>query len=129
MAERMTAGTSLHTKFEVHGAPHVLAPETENNLLRVGMEALTNAVRHSGAGEICIMLTYETGQTRLSVRDNGKGIEGFEGSSGDGFGLIGMRERMDQIGGAITISNHPQGGTEVVALAPASCPARGQSNR
>jgi ligand-binding sensor domain-containing protein len=114
-ARRLTAETSVQAQVQVSGIFRPLPQLVESNLLRIGQEAINNAVRHAGADRILIDLKFDHRRVQLSVRDNGRGFDvGANGSSSNGhFGLIGMRERSEQIGGALFIHSAPDAGTEV----------------
>lgn len=118
--EQMTGGTPIQSELHVHGRPRSLPSEVEKNVLRIGLEALTNAIKHAGASVIRIDLSFEPEQIRLSMQDNGKGFDPHAAVSGRGFGLTGMRERAQRLGGCVTISSQPGKGAEVVLVAPAS---------
>jgi signal transduction histidine kinase len=105
--------TQLETRLE--GQPYALPEQCETNLLRIAQEAVTNAVRHSGAERIRIRLAYRTGSVVLEVGDSGRGMSGAEPS---GFGVDGMRERARQIGGEIRILSDPGRGTRIVVTVP-----------
>ena len=86
----------------------------EHHLLRIGLEALTNAVKHAEATEVVIELRYEPEAVELVVRDNGRGLESLETVlPGEHFGLRGIRERVDKIGGSLRLSSRPGEGAEV----------------
>jgi signal transduction histidine kinase len=111
------------------GTPRKLPALTEHNLLRIGQEALANALKHSQAKRIVIGVTYDAKQVQLSIRDDGAGFELHTAGSprGGHFGLLDMRERAEKIGGSFCISSKPGGGTEVlvtVATAPLMPPAK-----
>ena len=107
------SGVQLDTKLE--GQPYALPEQCEANLLRIAQEALTNAVRHSGAARVSVRLAYQTGSVVLEVGDSGRGITGIEPS---GFGVDGMRERARQIGGEIQILSDPGRGTRIIVTVP-----------
>jgi ligand-binding sensor domain-containing protein/two-component sensor histidine kinase len=119
-ARHLTAETGVQTRLQVHGAFRELDHNIESNLLRIGQEAITNAVKHARARQIDISLEFATDIVRLSVRDNGNGFDPQERpSTPDGhFGLVGMRERAEQIGGTLTVSSSPDSGTEISAEVP-----------
>jgi signal transduction histidine kinase len=117
MIQNTTAGTSLHPDFQLNGDPRELAPGVEENLLQIGREALTNALKHAHATEFKTRLSFEPTGVRLELRDNGGGFAANCPNRG-GFGLIGMRERAEQIGGTLTITSEPGAGTGIVAVAP-----------
>lgn len=111
------SGGQLETRLEtqLEGQPYALPEQCEANLLRIAQEALTNAVRHSGAERIRILLAYRTGSVVLEVGDSGRGMSGVELS---GFGVDGMRERAREIGGEIKILSDPGRGTRIVVTVP-----------
>ncbi|HEY9626139.1 MAG TPA: PAS domain S-box protein [Coleofasciculaceae cyanobacterium] len=104
--------TTLH--YEIEGAVYSLPTEVESNLLRMGQEALTNAIRHANADEIRVQLVYDRDQFCLRVRDNGQGFGVGSISASEGFGLLGMSERAERIGAQLTIRSQPGQGTEII---------------
>jgi len=84
-------------------------------LFRVCQESLTNVLRHSGATEASVSLVEDNGKVTLTVADDGRGMDESRLASGDRLGIIGMRERMDAIGGKLQIRSKPGEGTTVVA--------------
>ncbi len=113
--QNATAGTSLHASFQLEGEPCELAPSVEENLLRIGQEALTNALKHAHAGEFRARLSFDSGAVCLELRDNGDGFV-VDGVQGGGFGLIGMKERAEQIEATLTICSEPGAGTRIVVV-------------
>jgi PAS domain S-box-containing protein len=118
LTRQMIFGTHMHMEFHVHGTPRSLPADTESNLLRIGLEALTNALKHAEATAIRVELSFASGQVRLSVQDNGKGFDPHRPTRADSFGLTGMRERAQSMGGQLTVASRPGQGTEVVVVAP-----------
>lgn len=112
----MTAGTALKVDFAVEGTHCELPPEWEENLLRIGQEALTNAIRHAYASEFKMRLLFSNHELRLSLKDNGCGFDPDTGH--DGFGLQGMRERVESMGGRFTIESASKSGTSVTIILP-----------
>jgi signal transduction histidine kinase len=110
-----TAGTSLRADFELDGQPCQLAPSVEENLLHIGQEALTNTLKHAHATEFRARLSFNPGGIRLELRDNGDGFLADAGNGG-GFGLIGMKERAEQIGATRTVTSEPGAGTNIIAV-------------
>lgn len=98
---------------EAIGIPYLLPSEVENNLLRIGQEALTNALKYAKATEIRLELIYHSTQCRLRIKDDGQGFTIDRSSSHDGFGLLGMAERADRIGAQLQIQSAPGQGTEI----------------
>ena len=88
----------------------------ENHLLRIGQEALTNAIKYANASQILVELMYDNAQCLLCVKDDGQGFGVGNISSLDGFGLLGMSERAEQIGAQLTIQSQPGQGTEIVVI-------------
>lgn len=114
LSSQMFSHSSTHTICEVVGKAYILPQDVENNVLRIGQEALTNAFKYARASEIRIELVYETTQFILRIKDNGQGFEIDSFSVENGFGLMGMTERADRIGAKLTIQTQPGRGTEVV---------------
>ncbi|MGQ4646226.1 AAA family ATPase [Lyngbya aestuarii] len=102
--------------YEIKGTAYPLPTEVENNLLRIGQEALTNAIKYADAGEIRVELEYQDEQCVLCIKDNGQGFGIGSISSVGGFGLLGMSERADRIGAQLTIQSQPGQGTEIVVI-------------
>ncbi|MBW4579114.1 MAG: PAS domain S-box protein [Tildeniella nuda ZEHNDER 1965/U140] len=109
----LQSSTETRLICEISGAPYALPPDTENNLLRIGQEAFTNAVKYAQANEIRIELVYKPTQCYLRVRDNGQGFEVNRTTLSQGFGLLGMSERAEHIGAQLSIDSQPGQGTEV----------------
>lgn len=97
-----------------------MAPAGAVALYRVAQEALTNAVRHSGARRIAVSCAADATGVTLSVRDDGVGMAA---GGREGVGIAGMRERIGALGGTLTISSDPRGGTLVAARLPRAAPA------
>ena len=104
----------------VEGTPKQLHPIIRDEVYRIGREALANAYRHSQANKIEIELEYSSKQLRILVRDDGIGIDADVLQSGrDGhWGLAGMRERAESIGGRLKVWSRANAGTEVELLIP-----------
>ena len=104
----------------VEGPALPLQPAIRNDVYSIGREALVNAFRHSRASNIEAELEYAANQLRVLVRDNGCGIDPDVLDSGrDGhWGLSGMRERAERIGGKLKVSSRAARGTEVELRVP-----------
>ncbi len=96
------------------GTARCLPSKVENHLLRIGQEALTNAIKHARASYILVELRYEPTQCILRVKDNGQGFAIDSVSLSDGFGILGIRERCASIGAQLIIESQPGQGTEVL---------------
>jgi ligand-binding sensor domain-containing protein/signal transduction histidine kinase len=120
MTRRLTAESGVQTQFSVGGTFRPLAPQVENNLLRVGQEAVGNAVRHAQARLITVSLDFGAREVRLEVKDDGRGFdaERDDGGRGGHFGLVGMRERAEQMGGSAAVRSAPGEGTAVTVRVP-----------
>jgi signal transduction histidine kinase/ligand-binding sensor domain-containing protein len=118
IAQRLAA--ALQTRIEVIGAPRKLNPTIERDLLRIFQEALTNSVKHAHASTVYVELKFSPHTIALTVRDDGRGFDPDSLSpAGSGhYGLIGMRERAERIGGHLTLNTRPGEGTELLVEVP-----------
>jgi PAS domain S-box-containing protein len=116
LIEKMTAGTALRAEFAAEGERRELPAEWEENLLRIGQEALTNAIRHAQATELKMHLVFDHREIRLSLRDNGRGFDPT--GRHEGFGLQGMRERVESMGGHFSIQSAKDSGTAISIVLP-----------
>jgi len=116
LIEKMTRGTTVHAKFTLRGQPRELPAEWAANILRVGQEALTNVLRHARASEFKMMLVFDSREIRLELRDNGCGFNPQR--KHEGFGLQGMRERAEGMGGRLTIQSAAGQGTAISIILP-----------
>lgn len=110
--------TPIHVRTRVVGGPRPFAVPVENDLLRIGQEALTNAVRHGKATHIDVDLHYEDETFRLRVGDDGRGFDADVPPRAGHFGLVGMRERAQAIGGTLTVRSVVGRGTEIEVIVP-----------
>ena len=115
-----TAGAGVDVKVDVSGPETVLPQEMEQHLLRIAQEAVTNVVKHAGADRVAIKLHTEARKLYLQIRDNGRGFATPDvfSSRGGHFGLIGMRERAERLGGELHLASNPGEGTEVEVTVP-----------
>ena len=101
-------------RVEVSGNARRLDPIQETVLYRVAQEALTNVARHAQVREGCVELAYEEQRVRLRVSDRGRGFDPTEPFRPPrGWGLAGMRERVESLGGTLKIDSAPGRGTTV----------------
>jgi len=111
-----------HADFRmiVEGKPVPLTPVVRNEVYRVGREALVNAFQHAGARHVELQLQYAPRELRVLVRDDGRGIDPEVVQSGtDGhWGIAGMRERTERIGGSFELRSRSAAGTEVEVTVP-----------
>ena len=115
-----TAGQPVTVSVEVSGDRTPLPQEMEQQLLRIAQEAVTNSIKHANASRIGIKLQQEARKLRLRIVDNGRGFEEQDAFAAHGghFGLIGMRERAERIGGELHLASRPGEGTEVEIRVP-----------
>ncbi|MCM2393644.1 sensor histidine kinase [Streptomyces albipurpureus] len=103
------------TETEVAGEGWQLTAEISQTIRRVAQEALTNARKHAPGARVRMLLSYDRAGVTLEVRDSGARKDSGElGSSGSGYGLLGMRERAELLGG--TLDAGPEGEGFVVRL-------------
>jgi signal transduction histidine kinase len=109
-------------RVSVEGTPQDLHPILRDDIYRIAREALQNAFRHAQASKIEVDITYGERLLRLRIRDDGKGIDPkLMGAGRDGhWGLPGMRERTQQIGGQLDMWSEVGAGTEVELRIPGS---------
>ncbi len=85
---------------------------------RIIQESLTNAVRHAAAQHIAVSIVITTERMTLRITDDGMGIGKPPSPNGSGFGLLGMRERAQALGGSFSIEGRPGAGTTISAVLP-----------
>jgi signal transduction histidine kinase/streptogramin lyase len=118
---QLTADTDLQPTITVEGQPRGVPVEVERNLLRIAHEAVTNAIRHSGASTLTVDLRFTTDAVHLRVHDDGRGFDPeayLHGPRGEHFGLLGMRERVHSVRGDLQVRSRPAAGTEIVCRLP-----------
>jgi PAS domain S-box-containing protein len=118
--EQMTRNTDMVIEVNLQGTPCPLPPFIGMNLLRIGQEALTNALKHAQAQTITIELAYESDRVFLTIRDNGRGFippDTIDNLNG-GFGLMGMYERCDRINAQLSLTSQPGQGTQILVEVP-----------
>jgi signal transduction histidine kinase/ligand-binding sensor domain-containing protein len=115
-----TAGSGVQVEVDATGPQRDLPQEVEQHLLRIAQEAVTNALKHAGATRIAIKLHMEARKLLLRIVDNGRGFDQKDvfSSLGGHFGLLGMRERAERLGGELHLASHPGEGTEVEVMVP-----------
>jgi signal transduction histidine kinase len=116
---RTEGGTEI--RILVEGHERRLSPVTGNDVLQIGRQAIANAFQHARAGKIRVLLSYGKRDLRISVQDNGCGIDDdtiTRGRPGH-HGIRGMRERAERIGANLSIQSGAGQGTEVDLSVPA----------
>jgi signal transduction histidine kinase len=109
----------LEVQLDVEGERYRLDSLAETVFFRVAQEALTNVARHAGTGEAHLQLAFSPQQVTLRVSDKGVGfIIPEETSMPPGWGLVGMRERVESVGGKLNLRSAPGKGTVVEVTIP-----------
>ena len=117
----LTDRNQLQAELKVIGDPKRFAPVVENNLLRIGQEAIANAVKHAQAKRIEVVLKFAERQFELCVSDDGRGFDpSHPPASEGGLGLVGMRERVTELNGELNVSSAPGKGSIVKLTMPLS---------
>lgn len=109
--------TGVPVALTVTGQPRPLPAGVELTAYRVVQEALTNLVKHAAGASADVTVTYEDGHLRVEVTDTG-GTPGPAAPTGNGHGLMGLRERLAVYGGTLRAGPRPLGGYRVQALIP-----------
>jgi signal transduction histidine kinase/ligand-binding sensor domain-containing protein len=120
--KELARGHAIRFTLSVIGTQRPLDPMVGDEVYRIGQEALTNAFRHSQSEKIELEITYERSRLQLRVRDDGIGIDHdvlHRGRDGH-WGLVGMRERTQKIGGQLKIWSQEAAGTEIELTIPAA---------
>jgi signal transduction histidine kinase len=118
LAAEFEADTGVPCQVTVTGAETELGTDVRLTVYRVAQEALTNIRKHARPGRVEIRLNYEPGGTRLIIEDTGRCGEGLAADEGTGYGLTGMRERAELLGGTLT-AGPTDGGFRVELQVPA----------
>jgi signal transduction histidine kinase len=121
-AERQLEPRGVTVRFELSGDERRLAPEVETALFRVVQEAVNNIARHGHAETVLIQCALRETEITIEIEDDGEGFDPAElpapGSSARGLGLMGMRERVELLGGRIEIDASPGQGVRVAVSVP-----------
>jgi signal transduction histidine kinase len=120
-----TKETGLGTEFVVTGAARDLPAGVDLSAYRIVQEALTNVIRHAGAGHATVTLAYHPDSLEVTIVDDGRAVPASYGAegvrdvvNGEGHGLVGMRERIALFGGELRTGAGPGGGYRVHAVIP-----------
>lgn len=120
VGERLTSGKTEFV-LKVSGQPRACSPKVETHALRIGHEAIMNAVRHAHARRVEMEITFDHNLLRLRISDDGQGFDPtrpIDKSSAAHFGLATMHERAVDAGGRCTINAAPGAGVQVLAEFP-----------
>lgn len=116
---RVEEQTDAHGRLVVVGEPSQLTVQEESCLYAVAKESVSNVVHHAVADHYQVYLEFAQGEVRLSVTDDGEGFdlgEALERGDSGCLGLLGMRERVDKLGGSLSIESQPGQGTAVAVV-------------
>jgi ligand-binding sensor domain-containing protein/signal transduction histidine kinase len=120
--KQLLTHTPMQAQVQVSGTYRQLNHTIEDNLLRIGQEAITNAIKHANALHLRVELNYVADRVTLFVQDDGRGFDSLPGRPNGHFGLVGMRERVAQMGGELIINSRQNAGTEIIVEVPLSSP-------
>jgi len=110
--------TGIECKVTVRAKVRITDNACITAIFRIFQEALTNIMRHAAASEVSVVLGKKDGEWILGVRDNGIGISEESASGSNSLGLIGIRERVRQLGGNVIIQGKPGKGTLIRVSLP-----------
>lgn len=113
-----TATAGLHVEMRWQGTKRPLPPDTDQSAFRIIQESLTNVVRHANARHCQVNVDYRTGELAIEVVDDGTGAAPDAAADGTGYGITGMRDRADLLGGEFSAGPRPEGGFRVTARLP-----------
>jgi signal transduction histidine kinase len=117
-ARQVAAAEGIPVKAQIEGTPAPLDDQADRNLLLVAREAIRNAVMHAHPAEINVKLRYETAEVSLEVSDNGLGFAPEASRENGHYGIVGMKERVEQSGGTFQLRSGVGQGTRVTARLP-----------
>jgi len=111
--EKFTDDTGVQTTFEVETGSLDVSPETAQDILRIVQESLSNVARHAGAQHVLIRLAENDGVLQVVVQDDGVGFDLESAGEPDRFGLAGMEERAERMGGMLRVKSERGKGTQI----------------
>ena len=119
-AKSVSDGKESPVTLEVAGSAHPLPDSTSRALLLVAREAVRNALVHGAATAVRVRLAFEPAAVRLEIHDDGCGFKppSTRLAASGHFGILGMRERMEQLGGSLEVISSPGRGTKIAAVSP-----------
>jgi len=118
MIERVAASTSIRFTLNLPLLDGVFSKEGEAIFYRIVQESVSNIVKHSGSSEAVVAIRREEDAVTLTIRDDGKGFSAAGSGGSGGFGLIGLAERVQMLGGTYALDTAPGRGTAVTVTAP-----------
>ncbi len=117
LVKDLSRSSGLDIRSEIDSSVDHLPEAHCTCLYRVVQEALTNAIRHSGAAAVELKVAAEDGWVRATITDNGKGFEAGQGRR-KGLGLLGMEERVRELGGTLEVTSAPGRGATLEVRLP-----------
>lgn len=114
MAEESASRARLELHLILPDTTELLSPDVEQAVYRVAQEAVTNVVNHANARTLTLQLTLTGGRVALTVRDDGMGFDSLHHEPAGRFGLAGMRERAQLVGGHLTVESIVGQGTAII---------------
>lgn len=123
LAEQVADKHGLVVEFSEEGEALDLDQDRQANVFRACQELLINAVKHAGARRVGMRLARRRRRVEVEVRDDGKGFDPAAGQN-HGFGLFSLRERLEAMGGKLTVESRPGQGSSVTLSLPAEGPGR-----
>jgi signal transduction histidine kinase len=127
ITELAAAGGRANVTFEaIENAPLTLPNQSQEQLHRITQEAVNNALKHSGADNIEVMIQVDPALIRIEVVDDGRGLR-ESGETETGLGIDGMRQRAATIGARLWLETRRRGGAGVVCECPQRPPREAPS--
>jgi signal transduction histidine kinase/ligand-binding sensor domain-containing protein len=128
MAQQASSAARVPVRVEASGRPIPLGAGVEHDILMVAREAVHNAVKHACPTEVRIQVHFDDDKFQMRVLDNGCGFDPQRAltAPGEHFGLLGMRERVERLGGRLEIRSSLGAGTELLAEVPVRPAATGK---
>jgi signal transduction histidine kinase len=120
LSDECAGESGIRADVIVEGSERPLNATAGNDVLQVGRQAIANAFQHSHAREIHVLLSYGQQQLQIRVQDNGSGMteEQLNAARPGHYGIVGMHERAERLGGSLSIRSRAGEGTEVTLLVP-----------
>jgi ligand-binding sensor domain-containing protein/signal transduction histidine kinase len=121
-AAQLSREKNVAIQTEISGSPVALDEKTDRNLLLVAREAVRNAVTHADPKQVNVRLSFQPSGVKLEVTDDGCGFQPPRELAPETgcYGLVGMRERIEQLGGSFLLRSEPGRGVSIVADVPLS---------
>jgi PAS domain S-box-containing protein len=125
LLKRMLNGLALNAEFRLEGEQRAIPEEWEEGLLRIAQESLTNTIKYAQARRFGAKLSFAPDTVELQLADDGRGFDPH--AEHEGFGLAGMRERVEQMAGNFVLRSEPGQGTEIVVTLNQSIASENQA--